>query len=177
LADLGCEVLDADEVVHRLEAPGGRAVPAIVGAFGAGMIGADGAVRREALGSVVFSDPVQRERLNAIVHPLVREELDAWFRSASTGKLRFAVIPLLFEVGWRDGWDAVVCLACRAPEQMRRLRQRGLTEEEAAARIGAQLPIGEKARLADRVVWNDGSLEALRREAEHLVRDLSESQA
>jgi len=174
LAESGCEIIDADDVVHRLEAPGGRAVSLITEAFGADVRAADGGILRDALGRVVFSDPVERERLNAIIHPLVREELLGWFRRPQTGKIRFAVIPLLFEIGWRNEWDFVVCLACKASEQKRRLRSRGLTEEDAARRIRSQLPVAEKARLSDRVVWNDGSLDALRREADCLVRDLSE---
>jgi dephospho-CoA kinase len=177
LAESGCEILDADDVVHRLESPGGRAVPLLAKAFGPAVCAADGGIRRDVLGRLVFSDPIARERLNAIIHPLVRAELDVWFRRPQTGKLRFAVIPLLFEVGWRDHFDCVVCLACSAATQTKRLLGRGLTEDEAALRIGAQWPVGEKARLSDRVVWNDGSLEALRREADSLVRDLSENGA
>lgn len=176
LSDLGCEVIDADDVVHRLEAPGGCAVPLISKAFGPAVIGADGGVDRGALGRLVFAEPRERERLNALVHPLVRAELDAWFQRRGGGAARFAVIPLLFEVGWRDAWDMIVCVACRAEEQARRLRGRGLTDEESARRLRAQWPVAEKARLADRVIWNDGSLEMLRREAERLVRDLSEKQ-
>ncbi|MBM4164903.1 MAG: dephospho-CoA kinase [Lentisphaerae bacterium] len=177
LAELGCEVLDADAVVHRLEAPGGRAVPLLAHAFGPAVCSADGGILRKVLGRLVFSDPVARERLNAIIHPLVWNELDGWFGRPQTGTLRFAVVPLLFEAGWRDHFDTVVCLACSAAKQLERLISRGLTEHEAALRIGAQMPIGEKVRLSDRVVWNDGSLEALRREADGLVRDLSESGA
>ena len=177
LAELGCEVLDADDVVHRLEAPGGRSVPLLAEAFGPAVCAADGGIRRDVLGRLVFSDPRARERLNAIIHPLVRDELDDWFRRPQSGKLRFAVIPLLFEVGWRDQFDTVVCLACSAAQQTERLISRGLTNQEATLRIGAQMPVGEKARLSDRVVWNDGSLEALRREADGLVRDLSENGA
>jgi dephospho-CoA kinase len=177
LADSGCEVLDADDVVHRLESPGGRAVPLLAEAFGPAVCAADGGIRRDVLGRLVFSDAVARERLNGIIHPLVRAELDGWLRRPKTGKLRFAVIPLLFEAGWRDHFDCVVCLACSVATQTGRLLSRGLTEKEAALRIGAQMPVGEKARLSDRVVWNDGSLEALRREADVLVRDLSESGA
>jgi dephospho-CoA kinase len=177
LVESGCEVLDADDVVHRLEAPDGRAVPLLADAFGSTVCSADGGILRKVLGRLVFSDPVARKRLNAIIHPLVRNELDAWFRRPQTGRLRFAVVPLLFEAGWRDQFDRVVCLACSAAKQTERLISRGLTDKEAALRIGAQMPIGEKVRLSDRVVWNDGSLEALRREADGLVRDLSESGA
>ena len=164
-------------MVHRLEAPGGRAVPLLAETFGPTVCAADGGIRRDVLGRLVFSNPDARERLNAIIHPLVRDELDGWFRRPQTGKLRFAVIPLLFEVGWQDHFDCVTCVACSAATQTGRLLSRGFTDEDAALRIGAQWPVEKKARLSDRVVWNDGSLEALRREADGLVRDLSESGA
>lgn len=177
LADLGCEVLDADDVVHWLEAPGGCAVPMILEAFGPTVIASDGGVCRELLGRLVFADPLARQRLNGIIHPMVRAKLDDWFQRAPEGRLQFAVVPLLFEVSWGEEWDLIVCIACHAAEQARRLMARGFTAEEAAGRMRAQWPIEEKARVSDRVIWNDDSVESLRREAEHLVRDLSEKQA
>lgn len=176
LLDRGCDVLDADDVVHRLQAPGGRAVSMILEAFGSAVIGPEGGVNRVVLGRLVFEQPHERERLNAIVHPMVRAELDDWFRQRRNGVLRFAVIPLLFEVGWQDDWDYIVCVVCRAAEQMRRLRQRGLTAEASTRRLQAQWSVEQKARLSDRVIWNDGSVDMLRREAERLVHDLSEKQ-
>ena len=175
--DLGCDVLDADDVVHCMEAPGGWAVPIILKTFGPTVLASDGGVSREALGKLVFADPVARQHLNDIIHPMVRTKLDEWFQHRQDGRLRFAVVPLLFEVGWDEEWDFIVCIACDAAEQARRLKARGLTAEETAGRIRAQWPIEKKARVSDRVIWNDESLESLRREAERLVRDLSEKQA
>ena len=172
LADRGCDVLDTDAVVHALEAPGGAGVEPIVAAFGAAARAADGGIARAWLGRVVCADPAARMRLNAIVHPLVRSVLERW-RSEPCERLRVAVVPLLFEVGWDAGWDAVVCVACRPGEQMRRLLARGLPEDEARAWMAAQMPLDEKMRRADRVVWNDADPAALRREAERLIEEWS----
>ena len=90
---------------------------------------------------------------------------------AGSSDIKVAIIPLLFEVGWDVGWDSVVCVACAEAEQMRRLQVRGLSEADARARLAAQLPLAEKVRRATRVVWNDGSLEALQREAVRLMEE------
>lgn len=168
LAASGCDVLDADVVTHALEGPGGAAVAPILAAFGQDMCAADGGIDRSRLGRMVFADGTVRRRLNGIVHPLVRGEIARWLSVPGGSRPKVAVIPLLFEVGWDAGWDAVVCVACTEQEQVRRLQERGLSTEEAHARLAAQLPLAEKVRRADRVVWNGGDLTALRREAVRL---------
>ena len=174
LSERGCDVLDTDALVHALEAPGGAAVPPIVAAFGADMRAPDGGIDRRRLGQAVFADERARLRLNGIVHPLVQQELARWL--AAPGKFpKVAVIPLLFEVGWEGNWDAVVCVACAPQVQMRRLQARGLSETEACARLAAQWPLADKVRRASRVVWNDGDLAALRREAARLMDEWSEN--
>ena len=174
LAGMGAEVLDTDEVVNALEGPGGGAVAAIVDAFGPDARAADGGVDRRWLGRRVFADPASRERLNAIVHPLVQRTMEAWLARPGGG-VRVAVVPLLFEVGWDlAGWDAVVCVACGPETQTRRLGARGLAPDEIRGRLAAQLPLAEKTRRAGRVVWNDGSLDDLRREARRLMDEWME---
>ena len=168
LAELGCDVLDTDALVHALEAPGGAAVRPVVALFGPGVQAADGGIDRHRLGQVVFADEAARLRLNRIVHPLVKTELARWL--AMPGDCpKVAVIPLLFEVGWEGDWDAVVCVACADQEQMRRLQARGLPEAEARARMAAQMPLADKVRRASHVVWNNGDLDALQREAVRLM--------
>ncbi len=175
LAACGCEVWDADEAVHALEAPGGEAVAPILAAFGQDVRTTDGGIHRARLGQTVFADKAARQRLNGIVHPLVRREFERWL--ALPGNCpKVAVIPLLFEVGWEKGWDSIVCVACAGQEQLRRLQARGLSAVEAHARLSAQLPLSEKVRLADRVVWNDGDLPALQREALQLRDEWTEKQ-
>ena len=174
LSECGCDVLDTDSLVHALEAPGGAAVTPIVTAFGADVQAEDGGVDRRCLGDLIFADETARLRLNGIVHPLVRTELARWLATPGSHP-KVAVIPLLFEVGWQEHWDVVVCVACAEAEQVRRLRARGLQEEAARARLAAQLPLAEKVRRASRVVWNDGDLVALRREAVRLTEEWSEN--
>jgi dephospho-CoA kinase len=174
LADLGCDVLDADALVHILESPGGAAVKPIVEAFGPDTRAPDGGIDRRLLGQMVFADEPSRMRLNRIVHPLVRAELARWLAAPGDGH-KVAVVPLLFEAGWDGEWDAVVCVACTEAEQLRRLRARGLTELAARARVAAQMPVAEKVRRASHVVWNDGDLQLLRREAARLMEEWAES--
>jgi dephospho-CoA kinase len=174
LRKLGVEVLDADEVVHGLESPGGRAVREIAAAFGPGVVAPDGGVDRRALGEIVFGDEGARLRLNRIVHPLVRAAIDEWLSRPGQG-IRAAVIPLLFEVGWLDGWDVIICLASGEGEQMRRLMERrGLTAEQALARVASQMPVAEKAARAHLVVNNSADEAALEREAQSVYRLLVE---
>ena len=173
LNELGCEVLDTDAVVHAMEAPGGEAVAPILAAFGAGVQAEDGGIDRKRLGERVFADAAARERLNGILHPRVQATMERWLNEPAD-RPRVVVVPLLFEVGWDAGWDAVVCVVCPAEEQLRRLRDRGLTDVEARARIDAQLPIEEKRRRASVVVDNTGDRVALRREALRLMREFLE---
>lgn len=168
LCEGGCDVLDTDALAHALEAPGGAAVAPIVAAWGSDMQAADGGIDRHRLAQKVFSDPTARLRLNGIVHPLIKANLICWLATPGD-RTKVAVIPLLFEVGWDEGWDAVVCVACSEAEQMRRLQARGLSEAEARARMAAQLPLSEKMRRASHVIQNEGNLNALRREAIRLM--------
>ena len=164
LADAGCEILDADALVRGLQAPGGAALPPIRAAFGDAVFLPGGALDRAALAAVVFNDPDARRALEAITHPPVRAAFEAW-RKQPSEKIRVAVIPLLFESGWQDDWPDTTCVATTPELQMERLRLRGLSEPEAAARIRAQLPLSEKIRRARRVVWNNGTLGELRAKA------------
>ena len=174
LRKLGVDVLDADDVVHRLEAPGGAAVAAIRSLFGEQVVRPDGGIDRAVLGALVFADASARARLNSVVHPLVRSAISEWV-NRSEGGLKAAVIPLLFEAGWERDWDVIVCLACSEELQRERLiRFRGLTEEEARKRVAAQMPVAEKAARSHRVVNNDADAEALAREASDVYRFLRE---
>ncbi len=174
LGRLGMEILDADEVTHTLEEPGGTAVPVIRRLFGEKVIAPSGGVDRQALAALVFSDAAARTLLNAALHPMVKETLDRWFERPFQG-LRAVVVPLLFEAGWNGGWDAVVCLACGEAEQVRRLmRGRGMSERQARARVAAQMPIMRKVARSQIVVNNDADAEALARKAAYVFRLLTE---
>ena len=174
LEQLGAELLDADDVVHRLEAPGGEAVPGLVRLFGSSVLDERGGINRTALAERVFSDPEVRRQVNAVVHPLVRTALRRWLEEPSDA-LRIVVIPLLFEVGWTDEWDIIICLvSSEALQRERLMRFRGLTDEQARKRIAAQMPVAEKAARSHLVVHNDADAEALAREAQKVYRFLME---
>jgi dephospho-CoA kinase len=174
LSQLGVDILDADDVVHRLEEPGGAAVGAIVAVFGEGVLGADGGIDRAALGTLVFKDEAARARLNGVLHPRVKAALADWL-SEPGQRLKAAVIPLLFEVEWDAEWDVIICLVSSEAVQLERLmRDRGLSEEQARQRIAAQLPVAEKAARAHVVVQNDADATALAQEAANVYRFLTE---
>lgn len=160
---LGVAVLDTDRVAHDLMEPGTAVYRRVAEHFGPSVIGPDGRIDRRGLGARVFEAPEQREALNRMVHPAVRRAWREWLAErARCGEPGVVVIPLLFETGAAEEWDAVVCVAAADETMMRRLLDRGWTEEEARRRIAAQWPVEEKVRRADYVIWNDGDLAALR---------------
>jgi dephospho-CoA kinase len=180
---LGATVIDADAIVHELQAPGTPLLAEIAEAFGPGVLDASGALDRKALGAIVFRDEAARRRLNALVHPKVGAEFARRIAAALEAGASWLVldIPLLFE-GRRGGgagasalaFDATVLVACREETQIARQQRRdGATREDALARIRAQMPLDEKRALADYVIENDGSLEDTERQVREVVRALS----
>lgn len=172
----GCRVLDADAAVRALEGPGGEAVGAILKAFGPWAAAPDGGVDRRALGAAVFADAAARARLEAIVLPLARRQVEAWRAAAREGEISVFSAATLFEQGWERGWDGVVAVAAARGTQIRRMTEtRGMTRAEAEARLAAQLPAEEKARRADWTIWNDADdPRALRAQVERLVAQWKE---
>jgi dephospho-CoA kinase len=179
-ADEGAVVIDADAIVHELQAPGQPLCAEIAAAFGPGVLDASGALDRAALGAIVFRDPEARRRLEALVHPKVGAEFARRVQAARDAGARVLVldIPLLFE-GRRAGtgaasrmhFDATVLVY--APERMqieRQIARDGATREEAQRRVRAQLPIEEKKALADYVIDNGGTLEETRRQVIEVLR-------
>ncbi len=182
LRELGIRLLDADDVVHELEAPGGAAVPAIVARFGAGVLAADGSVDRPKLAGIVFADAAARRDLEAILFPFVRSRLRAFTSEAarrgrppSTAPLYIAIIPLLFESHWEGDYDIILAITSPLECQIHRMmRTRGYSRVQAEARLAAQMPVAEKAARADFVVVNDSTHEHLKDEARRLVAWLKE---
>ena len=173
LSELGADVMDADEVVHELQCPGGAIALAVADEFGPEYMTPDGAVDRSRLGARVFRDSAALARLNALSHPLVRARLGEWRDAPAETWCRVALIPLLFESGWERDWDYTVCVFCGEAVQMDRMRARGWTEADSRQRLSAQLPLSEKMRRADYSIRNDGTMEDLRREAEKLKQHLT----
>lgn len=164
LKTLGAACIDADAISRTLTAPGGAALPAIRQAFGQGVFQQDGALNRRALGALVFGDGEARGRLNAIVHPLVRAEMERQLRRLRLQGERVAVldVPLLYESGMETLADEVWLVAVPAEVQLQRLMARdGYTREEALARIHSQMPLEQKRARADLVIDTDLPLQAL----------------
>lgn len=157
----GVPVVDADQLAREVVAPGTPGLAAIVARFGPQIVGPDGALRRPELAALVFSDPGARRDLEAIVHPAVRRETDAFFAALPAGT-PFAVadIPLLYETGRDADFDVVVVASCPPELQVARVMARdGVTEAAVRQRMAAQLPIDEKARRADYVIDTSGTFE------------------
>lgn len=167
LRGFGAFVIDADQVAHQVTAPGEPAVAAIARQFGPEFVRADGSIDRARLAGVVFADDGERQKLNAIIHPLVRAKMQAMIGTArESGELATVLdVPLLVESGGAYGTDEVWLVYVPEPVQIERLMSRNkLTREEAMLRIAAQMPIEEKRRYADVVLDNTGDVDALRRQ-------------
>lgn len=153
---LGALVIDHDELSRRVVEPGTAGLVDIVSEFGPRVL-RDGALDREALGDMVFGDESARRKLNEIVHPYVRAAASAADRKARAAGHAVVVhdIPLLVEAGLGDDFDLVVCICTPVQTRIARLRDRGLTHDEALARIAAQA--SDEERLAASDVALDGS--------------------
>jgi dephospho-CoA kinase len=170
LRELGAEVLDADEAAHAVYEPGAPAFDAVVREFGPQYV-RDGRIDRKRLGELVFNDADARLRLNAVVHPQVREWMAARTAEAAERGAEVVVqeVPLLFENGLERLYSRVVLVYVPWEVQLHRLvSERGLDEKRARAIIASQMPIEEKRRLADHVIDNSGSEEATRNQLKSL---------
>ena len=169
LRELGIHVLDADDVVHELEAPDGAAVPAIAARFGRNVLAPDGGIDRAVLAARVFSDPAARADLETILFPLVRSRM-AGGSGVSPLQISIHIIPLLFESHWETDYDILLCIASPVDLQIARMMtSRGYSRAHAEARLAAQWPVVEKAARCHYTVMNDSTPEHLRDEAQRLV--------
>src|SRR5262245_9984786 len=143
--------LDADVLAHGVTAAGTEATSAIASRFGPEFLAADGSVDRAKLGPMVFADPAARRALEEIVHPAVYRAIAAGLRAfelLEQPPLAVVDVPLLFESGHERDFDRVIVTACSIETQAARLRERGLTDEEAVARIESQWPTEQKSARA-----------------------------
>ena len=172
LAELGATVIDADLLSREVVAPGTDGLAAVRERFGPGVIGADGALDRPALGELVFSDEGARRDLEGIIHPRVRERAAELAAAAPRGSPVVQDIPLLVETGQAGDFDLV--LVVQAPREQRVQRMvddRGMTPEEAASRIGAQASDAERAAVADVLLDNSGTVEELLAQVDRAWRE------
>lgn len=166
LREAGATIVDTDAISRGLTLPAGAAMPAIGREFGPDFIEADGALDRERMRALVFSDPSAKRRLEAILHPLITVEAWAQAEAAPRGLVVFDV-PLLVESGrWRQRVARVLVVDCTTETQIHRVLQRpGWTRERIDGALAAQATRAARRAAADAVLWNDGlSLVALRNE-------------
>lgn len=169
----GAVVVDADQTVRDLQRSGEPVFDAIVREFGEAVVGADGELDRAALGSIVFGDADQLARLNAIVHPAVKAETQRRFRDAGDRVVVYDV-PLLAEARGSREWDLIVVAHAPAETRMNRMiSERGMSREDAAARIANQATDDERLSVADVVIDTDGTMEHTLAQADDLWWRLS----
>lgn len=170
----GAQIVDTDELARRLVQPGQPALAAIQSAFSQRVISLTGELNRAELAQIVFADADARKKLEAILHPLIREQwfaqIEAW--RGENYPLAVVVIPLLFETRAESHFDKIICAACSTVAQRERLLARGWTPEQIEQRITAQMPVEKKIARADFVIWTDGALDAHARQIERILAAL-----
>lgn len=174
--ELGCYVLDADRTAREVVKPGTKGLEQIVEAFGHEVLLPSGELDRKKLGAIVFADKDKRERLNAIVHPLVIEAQDEWIRGVEAREPEAIAIvdaALMIESGGYKRFDKLIVVWCEPEIQLQRLMKRdGLSKEDAEARIRAQMPQEEKKRFADHLIDTSAGFDATREQIENVYAKL-----
>ena len=161
LAERGAVIIDADVIAREVVEPGTPGLAAVVEAFGAEVLAPDGSLDRPALAAVVFADPESRRRLDGIVHPLVRARAIEVAAAAPPDAVLVNDVPLLVETGQASSYDLVLVVEADPETRIARLVQRGLTAEDARARIAVQATDDERRAVADVVLDNSGTPEEL----------------
>ncbi|HEB71821.1 MAG TPA: dephospho-CoA kinase [Nitrospirae bacterium] len=160
LADLGGRLIDCDILAREVTAPGCEGLTKVKAEFGETVIRDDGALNREELASLVFSDPAKLKTLEGILHPIIKQLVMSRSKEIiSKDKDAIVVVdaPLLFESGLSRGMDRNIVVVCELKEQKRRARRRGgLSEDQIESRIAAQLPMSKKSEMADYIIDNSG---------------------
>jgi dephospho-CoA kinase len=180
LAELGCHVLDADEIARDVVAPGSEAIKKVAEEFGAEMIQPDGTLDRAKLASVVFADPNKRQLLNSILHPYIISEQDRRLRDwevKDPNGIGVVDAALMIESGGYKRFDKVIVVHCRPEIQLSRLMTRSsLTEEEALKRIGSQMPQDEKKQFADYLIDTSDGFDVTREKTKEVYEALRKDQ-
>jgi len=167
-ARLGAVVIDADQLAREVVEPGQPALQEIATAFGRDVLLSDGRLDRSKLAGIIFADPAERARLDAITHPRIRARMDQEIKARRSGPGVLIVdIPLLYENARTHSVERVIVVWVDPQTQLRRIRRRdGLSAEAARQRIAAQMPLDAKRARADHVIDNSGSREDTRRQVE-----------
>lgn len=181
LRDRGAQVLDTDELARQLVQPGQPALDKIQATFGKTVIAQTGELKRDEIARIVFADADARKKLEAILHPPIREQWLAQIETWRAGSRQnegvietdhppgIVVIPLLFETQAESHFDKIICVACSDATRQERLLARGWTTEQIRQRIAAQMPVGEKIARADYVIWTEGTLAVHARQIDRIL--------
>lgn len=169
---LGAEVFDCDRYVHELYRPEGAGARDVAYLFGDAVLGHDGGVDRVALAKRVLDDAAARRRLEGAVHPLVRRGIEEWLGTLSPSAVALVEAALLVETGSWKTYDLLAVVRCEPEQQVERAVGRGVPADRARALIAAQLPLAEKAGLAEIVIDNSGARDELDAEVERAWREI-----
>ena len=175
LAAHGAVIVDADRIAREVVEPGTPGLAAVVDAFGPGVLAADGSLDRPALAGIVFADDAERRKLDGIVHPLVRQRATELATEADPDAVVVHDIPLLVETGQASSYDLVLIVEADLETRVARLVHRGLTEQDARARIAAQAGDEERRAVADVVLDNSGTPEDLAAQVDRFWAERFES--
>ena len=167
----GARVMDTDEIARELVQPGQPALAEIKKEFGHKIISSTGELKRNELAQIIFNDNVARKKLQAILHPRIRErwqsQVETWRKENCP--LAIVVIPLLFETAAESHFEKIICVASSPAAQCERLAARGWSPEQIQQRIAAQLPIEQKVARSHFVLWSEGKLEAHAQQVTHIL--------
>jgi len=168
--ELGARVVDTDELARELVLPGQPALAEIQNEFGKDIVAADGQLKRGELARRVFSDADARKKLEAILHPRIRERWQAQVELWRKGNcpLALVVIPLLFETAAESHFEKIICVACSPAAQRERLLARGWNADQIRQRLVAQLPVERKIAGSHFVIWTEGAPAVHRRQVERI---------
>jgi dephospho-CoA kinase len=180
----GAQVVDTDELARQLVQPGQPALAEIQTVFGENVIAPDGGLKRGELAQIIFTENAARKKLEAILHPRIRErwlaQIETWRaapKQSDGGRkencaLAVVVIPLLFETQAESQFDKIICVACSAANQQKRLLERGWNLEQIRQRIAAQMPADQKIARSDFVVWTDGAMDSHEEQVGRIIASL-----
>jgi dephospho-CoA kinase len=169
--ELGAYIIDWDELAREVTLPHSKAWKEIVEYFGKGILNADLTINRQELADIVFSDKKKVEKLNQIVHPEVfreDERITNEIKGLDPDALVIKDIPLLFELTRPIFVDKIVVVSASEQTQLRRLKEKGMSREDARNRMKSQLPLEKKIRSADFVINNDGPIEETKRQVKEI---------
>jgi dephospho-CoA kinase len=168
----GAVVIDSDRLAREAVAPGTDGLAEVVAEFGPEVLASDGSLDRARLASVVFGDDAARRRLEGIIHPRVRERTVELIAAAPPDSVVVNDVPLLVEAGLAEAYEVVIVVLADEETRVERLvHDRGMTRDEATARIRAQATDEQRRAVADVVIVNDGTIEDLHKKVDEVWRD------